>query len=60
VIEFPNGLQHAQFRANWFNTPIETPRDTEMEEESSESTVASEDELVWPSLNLDEIFNSQE
>jgi len=58
VIDFPNGLQHASFRAAWFNNPpIESPDDDQVMD--SASTVASDDDIL-PFLDLDTLFSQEE
>lgn len=57
VINFPDGLQHAKFRAAWVNNPPE-PSVNEEESESSASTMDIDDPPL-PVLDLDYLFSQE-
>lgn len=57
VIEFPHMLQHANFRAAWFNTPT-TPAALESVEELTECS-STQDPFELPDIDLDYLFSQE-
>lgn len=56
VIEFPDSLPQARFRAAWFNEPTVPAQPMDIDEESS---VASNDDMNLPFLDLDNLFSQE-
>ena len=56
TINFPDGVQHARFRAAWINTPVDIEMNS-VGDATESSSVWADDELELPDLNLNNLFD---